>query len=39
MKPQYVDSIPRKIKGSVRAFIEKKDTLKLAERLKIDLEL
>ena len=37
MKPQYVDSIPKKVKGKVGEFIEKKDTLKLADKLKHDL--
>jgi ATP-binding cassette subfamily E protein 1 len=39
IKPQYVDSIPKKVKGKVGEYIEKRDILKKSDTLKYDLEL
>lgn len=39
IKPQYVDSIPKKVKGKVRDIIEKKDILKKSDAYKGPLEL
>lgn len=37
IKPQYVDSIPKKVKGKVGEIIAKKDKVGKSEQLKFDL--
>lgn len=39
IKPQYVDSIPKKAKGKVGEYIQKRDKLNKSEHLKYALEL
>jgi ATP-binding cassette subfamily E protein 1 len=39
IKPQYVDSIPKAVKGNVGEYIKKKDVLGLSEKLSVELEL
>ena len=39
VKPQYVDHIPRQVKGKVSGLIMKKDERKIADTLGVDLEL
>jgi translation initiation factor RLI1 len=35
IKPQYVDSIPKAVKGNVGEYIKKKDVLGLSEKLSV----
>ena len=39
IKPQYVDNIPKAVKGNVGALIRGKDERRMAERLLVDLQL
>ena len=39
IKPQYVDSIPKAVKGNVGEYIKKKDVLGLSQKLSVELEL
>lgn len=38
-KPQYVDAIPRAVKGKVGDIIAQKDVMKISDTLKVQLEL
>lgn len=39
MKPQYVDHIPRSVKGRVEQILASKDERKVVEELKLSLDL
>lgn len=39
IKPQYVDHIPRAVKGTVAGILGRKDELKVAEKVKEDMDL
>ena len=38
-KPQYVDQIPKAVKGSVQSLLDKKDDLKKQAEICVDLDL
>ena len=38
-KPQYVDQIPKAVKGSVQSLLDKKDDLKKQDQISVDLDL
>ena len=39
IKPQYVDQIPKAVKGSVQALLDKKDELKRQDQVCTSLDL